>query len=212
MACLDKPASTRFIFCLALVTFVIATITAFFFVRERYFPEKYRKIVFREAKKSDIDPFLIAAITYRESGFKEEVISSHGDMGLMQILPITLKELIRVKAIDENEVKQEDLLKGKVNIKVGVLYLSYLQKRVLATESRKSKIQKWFDDNTMLPLLISYNAGPTISLQGYLDHCESLGDYEKVVKKNRPSSWCYARDIRKIKKRIEWFNHILAYD
>ena len=39
-----------------------------------------------------------------------------------------------------------------------------------------------------------------------------LSEYEKVVKKNRPTSWCYAKDIIKIKKRIEWFNHILAYD
>jgi soluble lytic murein transglycosylase-like protein len=209
---LDKPASAKFMGVIALITLVVAFITAFFFIRERYFPQKYRSVIYKEAQNLNIDPFLIAAIAYRESGFKETIVSNHGDMGLMQILPITLKELIRVKAIDEKEVIQEDLLKGKVNIKVGALYLSYLQKRVLATDSRKFKIHKWYEDNILIPLLISYNAGPTVSLQGYLDHSESLSEYEKVVKKNRPTSWCYARDVKKIKKRIEWFNHVLAYD
>jgi soluble lytic murein transglycosylase-like protein len=209
---LDKPASAKFIGVITLITLVVAFVTTFFFIRERYFPQKFRKIIFKEAQTLNLDPFLIAAITYRESGFKETIVSNHGDIGLMQILPITLKELIRVKALDEKEVMQKDLLKGQVNIKVGALYLSYLQKRVLATDSRKFKILNWYEDNTLIPLLISYNAGPTVSLQGYLDHSECLSEYEKVVKKNRPTSWCYAKDIIKIKKRIEWFNHILAYD
>ncbi len=212
MARLDKPASIRFILGLTFFTFMMALVTVFFFARERHFPSKYRQTIFKEASNLNLDPFLVAAITYRESGFKEDVISRHGDMGLMQILPITLKELVRIKAVDANEVKQEDLLNGKVNIKVGVLYLSHLQKRVLATETRKLKIQHWFEDSPLTPLLISYNAGPTVSLQGYLDHSESFGEYEQLVKKNRPSSWRYAKDIKNIKKRIEWFNSLIAYE
>jgi soluble lytic murein transglycosylase-like protein len=211
LVCLDKPASRIFKFSLGSITFILACVTSFFVLREHYFPERYRKYIYNEATKQKLDPFLVAAVIYRESGFKEKVVSKHGDIGLMQILPITLKELKRLKLITQDEINEQDLLEYKANIRVGTLYLSYLVNRIINSESRKEKVDNWYKGNPIIPMLISYNAGPTISLQGYLDHSKSLEDYINTVRKNRPTTWRYSNDIIKIKKRIEWFDKFLNY-
>lgn len=209
---LDKKASIRLTLSLLFVTLIVAFITAFFVVREHYFPKKFRKTIFRESEKNDLNPILVASLIYRESRFREKIISKHGDMGLMQILPITLKELKRLKLIKENEINSDDLLDGKINIRMGTLYLAHLKKRIEDISLRKEKIEDWYDGSAEFPLLIAYNAGPTVALQGYLDHSTNKAEYLKTVKSNRPTSYKYANDILNIKSRLEWFELFLLFE
>lgn len=213
MGHLDKAqASIKLLLCLLFITFVVFVSTAFFVVRNYYFPQKYRALVIREAKKNDLDPFFVAALIFKESSFRPKEVSSRGAIGLMQLLPSTIVELERLKLIKTDEVNESHLYIPTVNVRIGALYLDVLTKRVSATESRQEKIDEWYDGNPILPLLFSYNAGPTVILQKYFDHSTSPEEFSSLIKKNRPSTWKYAQDILSIQRKLEWFDEILYYD
>jgi len=98
------------------------------------------------AKQYDIDPLMILAIIKVESGFRPQVVSFAGAIGLMQVKPIVVREV-------EDEIKLQarpavSLLKDPLsNIQVGVHYLSYLQRR--------------FGQRNWFHVLSAYNMGPT---------------------------------------------------
>lgn len=48
---------------------------------------KYEKTIIQESKKNKIDPALLAAIIYVESGFRPRVVSRAGACGLTQVIP-----------------------------------------------------------------------------------------------------------------------------
>ena len=107
------------------------------------YPLIYTDALGAQAARNNLDPALVAAITRRESQFDREVASHAGAVGLMQILPRTGAELARRSGISGFE---EDQLKvAEVNLALGTLYLRELLDR---------------NGGSLVPALISYNAGP----------------------------------------------------
>ncbi len=121
----------------------------------RTYPLKYYDTV-RE-KSGILDPLLVISVMYVESGFREEVVSPKGAIGLMQIMPATADWLSKTYNIDGDINDPED------NITYGVTYLEYL-------------IEKFGDIDKAL---IAYNVGPF--------HVEKMEDagrrYLRKVKK-----------------------------
>ena len=103
-------------------------------VKEDYFAKEipYGAIIYREARKNDLAPELVAAIVESESDFQAHLVSNKQAQGLMQIVPETGRLL-----------GCENPFNPSQNIAAGTKYLRYLLNR--------------FNDERVA--LAAYNAG-----------------------------------------------------
>ena len=112
-------------------------------VRAAY-PLPYRDVIFDEAAKHEVDPFLMAALIRQESAFDAEIVSSAGAIGLMQVIPETGRELARREG--PRPFSAAVLRIADVNLHLGSRYLAQMLGRY----------------DGQLPLVLSaYNAGPS---------------------------------------------------
>jgi len=103
-------------------------------VKEHYFRTyvPYGSIIYREARRHNLPPELVAAVVEAESDFRPRLISHANAQGLMQIIPSTGRLM-----------GAADLFNPAQNIAAGTKYLRYLHNR--------------FSDQRMV--LAAYNAG-----------------------------------------------------
>lgn len=99
------------------------------------------ELVEKYASKYGLQKSLVAAVIFQESGYRTDVVSNKGAMGLMQIMPDTGRWI--AGKLDE-DFKEENLLKPETNVKYGTWYLDYLISRYKNTSTA----------------LAAYNAGP----------------------------------------------------
>lgn len=104
--------------------------------KEEYFRRHvpYGAIIYREARRNDLPPELVAAMVHTESDFRPQLVSNKSAQGLMQIVPETARVLGIADPFDPEE-----------NIAAGTKYYKYLLKR--------------FGNERIA--LAAYNAGPT---------------------------------------------------
>jgi soluble lytic murein transglycosylase-like protein len=102
--------------------------------KEAYFREHvpYGEIIFREARRNNLPPELVAAMVHTESDFRSTLVSQKSAQGLMQIVPSTARILGIRDPFDPEQ-----------NIAAGTKYFRYLLDR--------------FDNEAMA--LAAYNAG-----------------------------------------------------
>jgi soluble lytic murein transglycosylase-like protein len=103
--------------------------------KEEYFRHHvpYGEIIFREARRNNLAPELVAAMVHTESDFRPKLVSHKSAQGLMQIVPDTARILGIRDPFDPEQ-----------NIAAGTKYLRYLMNR--------------YQNETMA--LAAYNAGP----------------------------------------------------
>jgi soluble lytic murein transglycosylase len=107
------------------------------------YPLIYGPVLEEVAARERVDPALMAALVRRESQFDRDVISSAAAVGLMQVLPRTGAEVARQVGIADFDANQ--LVVPEVNLVLGGRYLRDLLSRY---------------GGSLVPALISYNAGP----------------------------------------------------
>lgn len=107
------------------------------------FPLAFNDAVKRYAQQFQVTEALIYAIIRQESGFREDVSSSAGAEGLMQIMPATALTISKAERIPY--VNKQQLFIPQTNINIGAAYLKNLAKR--------------FDHHPIL-MVAAYNAGP----------------------------------------------------
>lgn len=107
------------------------------------FPLAYRNTINQFAKQYAVSPEFIYAIIRQESGFREEVVSTAGARGLMQIMPTTALVVSKANRIAYKDKQQ--LFGSEKNINIGVAYLKQLTSR--------------FSNHPIL-VAAAYNAGP----------------------------------------------------
>lgn len=128
------------------------------------------------SKKYDIDPNFVAIIMTMESGGYAKASSSAEAKGLMQITPVTGKD-IAAKYL-KKPVNSYNLWDPRTNIEFGVAYLAYLRD----TFGTAQQAPSW---NTTAELVAaSYNGGPLAAL--HLEEGKGLHDAQTVV---------YSRDV-----------------
>jgi soluble lytic murein transglycosylase len=91
------------------------------------YPLEHERLIRQAARRNDLDPALVAAVIYAESGFREGAVSESGAVGLMQLLPSTATEIARRTGGERFEVA--DLRDPRINIRYGSNYLRYLLDR-----------------------------------------------------------------------------------
>jgi hypothetical protein len=106
--------------------------------------DKIARIIVTESRNADIDPLFVAAVVRAESMFRHKAESHRGAKGLMQLMPQTGQYVAKLSKI---QLKQtSDLHNPETNIKLGVWYLKYLEKRFKGCREK---------------LLVAYNWGPS---------------------------------------------------
>ena len=104
-------------------------------VREDFFHKEvpFGSIIYREAKKNNLRPELVAAVVQAESRFKPTARSGAGAVGLMQLVPRTGRWMGAKNLTDPAQ-----------NITAGTKYLAYLNDRFDGNETK---------------MIAAYNAG-----------------------------------------------------
>ena len=107
------------------------------------YPLGYQEPILKFAKKYNIDPAWVFAISRQESAFISDAKSRAGAIGLMQLMPSTARLLAKKNNIPYRN--QQSLLNESTNISLGSAYL-----------------QKMLDENKGNAVLATaaYNAGP----------------------------------------------------
>lgn len=117
------------------------------------FPLAHQNAVLTHTKQYALPEALVYAIIRQESAFKEDVVSSAGAKGLMQLMPATAFMVAKQEKIPYAHEKQ--LFMSQKNINLGVAYLSQLAKR--------------FDKHPVF-MAAAYNAGPKQVKQWIQNH------------------------------------------
>ncbi|MFO7592442.1 MAG: transglycosylase SLT domain-containing protein [Pseudomonadota bacterium] len=111
------------------------------------FPLAHHQTVTREAESHGLDPSWVYAVARQESAFIEDVRSSAGAMGLMQLMPGTGRTIAR--ALDAS-LDIEALIEPETNIRFGSYYLQQVLNRfsnpVMATAAYNAgphRVEKW---------------------------------------------------------------------
>jgi soluble lytic murein transglycosylase len=107
------------------------------------YPLEHGDLVRDAARRHDLDPALVAAVIYAESGFRENAVSESDAVGLMQLLPSTAAEIAARTGGKRFEIA--DLRDPEVNIRYGTHYLGSLLDRY---------------DGALVEALAAYHAGP----------------------------------------------------
>ena len=104
-------------------------------VRAEFFAKEvpFGTLIYREAKKNNVRPELVAAVVQAESRFKPTARSGAGAVGLMQLVPRTGRWM-----------GARDLTNPAQNIAAGTKYLKYLHERFDGNETK---------------MIAAYNAG-----------------------------------------------------
>lgn len=104
-------------------------------IREDFFKKEvpFGSIIYKEAKKNNIRPELVAAVVEAESRFKPTARSGAGAVGLMQLVPRTGRWM-----------GAKDLTNPAQNVAAGAKYLKYLSERFDGNETK---------------IIAAYNAG-----------------------------------------------------
>jgi soluble lytic murein transglycosylase len=90
------------------------------------FPWPWRDLIEAEARKFDLDPYLLVALIRQESNFRPAVVSRAGAVGLMQLLPSTAAETASRLGVPW----ERDLLTvPDANLHLGAAHLAALTRR-----------------------------------------------------------------------------------
>lgn len=104
--------------------------------------DRYAGLIEEYAEAAGLDTELVRAVVMAESSGHADAKSNRGALGLMQITPITEKDVLQRNP----DMKRGDLFDPDYNLRVGTTYLGYLLRR--------------FDGDEMLALT-AYHMGPT---------------------------------------------------
>lgn len=121
---LRRNSLRRFFFLLIFIVLLLAGMRYHRAVGRMVFTMPYRDKILTYAVDRQLDPNLVAAVIYVESGFKPDVISKKGARGLMQVMPETADWV--AQQIGAPKVTLENLMEEETNIKLGTWYLRYL--------------------------------------------------------------------------------------
>lgn len=108
------------------------------------------EIIVSESERAAYDPLFVAAVIRSESMFKNRAISSRGAKGLMQLMPATGKYISERENIDLK--KSDDLHDPTTNVRLGIAYLKYLERKFHGNRERVLLAYNWGPANVALAL------------------------------------------------------------
>jgi len=120
------------------------------------------RIIVSESEKAGYDPLFVAAVIRSESMFRHSATSARGAKGLMQLMPATGKYISEREKIELK--RSEDLHDPATNIRLGIAYLKYLERKFNGNRERVLIAYNWGPSNVALSMRNGAKP-PTQSLQ-----------------------------------------------
>ena len=138
------------------------------------FPLAHTTIVKKEVKGKPLPKAFVFAIIRQESAFRDQVVSSVGARGLMQLMPNTAKMVAKNNKVPyKNET---ELFDANKNITLGIAYLNQLHKRfnghpalmAAAYNAGPRQVARWLKDNQTVETDIWVETIPFHETRNYL--------------------------------------------
>ena len=119
-----------------------------------FYPQQYTEQVEQSSREFDVDEELIYAVIRSESGFRAEVESHAGAVGLMQLMPSTF-EWLQNRLDGEVLYPASKLTDPDINIRYGTYFLRHLLDRydgsiptaVAAYNAGTTTVDEWLEDS-----------------------------------------------------------------
>jgi soluble lytic murein transglycosylase-like protein len=105
------------------------------------------RIIVEESERASFDPLFVAAVIRSESMFQHRAISSRGAKGLMQLMPETGRYVS-----EKENIKLKDLNDPTTNIRIGIAYLKYLDKKFHGNREHVLIAYNWGPGNVLLSM------------------------------------------------------------
>ena len=122
-----------------------------------------RRLFAEAGERHGVDPLLACAVIQCESGWDEDVVSSAGAVGLMQVMPIAAETMVLQGIVDPERWDPDALADPEVNIEYGCATLGYLQDQlssldetIAAYNAGLGAVQGWIDEGGSIPEDIEY--------------------------------------------------------
>lgn len=149
-------------------------------VLQHFYPQEYAQYVNEYSTMYGVDEAFVYAVIRTESGFRAEVESSAGAMGLMQIMPDTFEYLQSLES-DTESYPESELLNPEINIKYGTYYLYVLLQHYNGDENLAaaaynaglSNVDSWLADNRYSSDGITLSSIPYSETQQYVQRVEN---------------------------------------
>ena len=154
------------------------------------YPQKYSDQVERYADEFGVDEDLLYAVIRTESGFRPEVESHAGAVGLMQLMPSTF-DWLQEKLDGEVRYPADRLTDPDINVRYGAYFLSIL-------------LEKY--DGDINAVAAAYNAG-TATVDDWFADVNCSPDGKTLTKIPYEET---ARYVEKIEKALEMYKKIYA--
>ena len=91
-----------------------------------FYPLGWWSIVKDEAKRNNIDPYLIAGLIRQETVFNPKAVSRANAIGLMQLLPSTGRSVAKRYSLGGGAISTADLFNPVLNVQLGTAYVAEL--------------------------------------------------------------------------------------
>ena len=128
------------------------------------YPLDYEDYITDSSERHTVDPFLVAAVIETESNWNEQAVSSKEAQGLMQLLPETAEDMVKMGLVDGARFDPDELDDPRTNIEFGCAYLSYLidyfngstDRAIAAYNAGLSNVNDWASADTVLHNAITF--------------------------------------------------------
>ena len=162
-------------------------------VEKEVYKLEYSEIVEKYSDIYGVPESLIFAVIRTESNFKADAVSAAGAMGLMQMMPLTFKDM--QSRIGE-EYEDEMLFDPEISIKYGTYYLAYLYRyfdnwdnAIAAYNAGMGYVSSWLKNEEYSQDGELTNI-PFAETDRYLKRVKSsLLQYEEILKENEDESY-----------------------
>jgi soluble lytic murein transglycosylase len=109
----------------------------------RKYADRVSHAIIKESAKEKMDPLFVLAVIETESQFNPRIVGSHGEIGLMQIMPDTGQWISEKSGFPWKG--KSTLRDPALNIRIGVNYLAFLREKF---------------EGTAYQYVAAYNMGP----------------------------------------------------
>jgi soluble lytic murein transglycosylase len=138
------------------------------------YPPAFRAEVDRWASAAGVAPELMLALMREESGLDPTVVSGAGAVGLTQLMLPTAQSV--AKKLKMGRVRQADLMKPPVAIRIGATYFGGLLRRYAGSEPLAlaaynvgdAPVRRWLEQRGKLPLDAFVEEIPVQETRGYV--------------------------------------------
>ena len=185
-----------------LVTFILilfAMVMVFFFVSDNsykgakgkvyslFYPQEYAEQVSKYAKEFKVEEPLVYAVIRTESGFRPDVESEVGAMGLMQLMPSTF-EWLQERLDGEVIYDTYSLTDPDISIRYGTYLLSILLEQyevqntaIAAYNAGTTTVDGWLQDSSLSPDGKTLTEIPYSETDTYVDRVSDAYDMYKQL-------------------------------